>query len=493
MLGVLVRAQQNSVQVTEMVSTSLKLSEIIAGVTEVSVREVIGDTNICVTDITHDSQKVVVGSLFCCVVGERMDGHDFVKDAIKNGASALLVERQLDVSVPQIVVEDVRTAMGFFAAELFGRPSDQMIVVGVTGTNGKTTTSHLLAAILNQHGWPTAVFGTLSSARTTPESTDLQRSLAHEASQGRKAVVMEVSSHALVLGRVEGTSFRATVFTNLGQDHLDFHNSMESYFAAKAQLFTAHYSQIGVINRDDVYGRLLLDTMTIDPVTYAMSDASEISADVAHLSFCWRGEQISISIGGYFNVMNALAAASAAAKLGVAASDIAKGLAAATAVPGRFESLCCGQDFAVVVDRAVTAEALRAVLLAARELVNMSGRVIVVFGCGGDRDQQKRPKMGQVAAELADIVFITNDNPRSENPQVIANSIRSGVSSSHRAFQVGIVLDRRDAITEAIKTARKGDIVVIAGKGNESTQTIGSSEIDFNDVIVAKEVLEAVS
>jgi len=233
--------------------------------------------------------------------------------------------------------------------------------------------------------------------------------------------------------------------------------------------------------------------MTIDAETYAMSDASEISAAVSHLSFCWRGEQINVAIGGYFNVMNALAAASAAAKLGVATSDIAKGLAAATAVPGRFESVCSGQDFAVVVDRAVTAEALCAVLLAARELVITSGRVIVVFGCGGDRDHQKRPKMGQVAAELADIVYITSDNPRSENPQVIANSIRSGVASSHRAFQVGIVLDRREAITGAIKSARKGDIVVIAGKGNESTQTIGSNEIDFNDVIVAKEVLKAVS
>ena len=474
---------------------SLRLTDLVARVNEVAAREVFGDTNISINEITHDSQKISSGCLFCCVVGEKADGHDFAADAVKSGASAILAERKLDVQVPQVIVDDVRTAMGYFAAEFFGRPSSQLKVIGITGTNGKTTTAHLLASVLRQQGLVTAVFGTLSGTRTTPEATDLQRLLAKELDRGCKAVVMEVSSHALSLHRVDGTNFAATVFTNLGQDHLDFHGSTESYFSAKAKLFTTQFTKTCIVNRDDQYGAKLIATLKdekIDLQTFGLNDASEIDAQVDHLSFTWRGEKIRLVTGGYFNVMNALAAANAAAKLGVATSDIAKGLAAADAIAGRVESVSAGQSFGVVVDYAHTPEALQNVLDATRKLLNDSGRAIVVFGCGGDRDHQKRPKMGKVACDSADVVFITSDNPRLEDAAVIAKQIKAGCDPSSKKA-IYVILDRRDAIAQAFSVARSGDIVVIAGKGHESTQTIGTNEIEFNDVAVSRELLKVAS
>lgn len=475
---------------------SLQLEDLLAGVSEVIPREVIGDTNISIREITHDSQKISAGCLFCCIVGENVDGHDYAFGAVNNGASAILVQRKLNVEVPQIVVENVRASMGYFAAEFFGRPSEKIKVIGITGTNGKTTTAHLLASVLRQHGLNTAVFGTLSGARTTPEATDLQRSLANEVFRGCNAVVMEVSSHALSLSRVEGTKFAATIFTNLGQDHLDFHGSMNDYFVAKAKLFTQQFTKTCVINRDDQYGekliKILADDKKIDLDTFGIEDASQIDAQVDHLSFSWRGEKIRLITGGHFNVMNALAAANAAAKLGVASSNIAKGLAAADAIAGRFESVSAGQKFGVVVDYAHTPEALHNVLNATRKLAGKSGRVIVVFGCGGDRDHQKRPKMGRVASDLADVVFITSDNPRLEDPTNIAKQIVDGCDPI-RKNSIYVILDRRDAMSRAFSMALSGDIVVIAGKGHESTQTIGTNEFEFSDVVVARELLEVAS
>lgn len=475
-----------------------QLDELLASTSEIAVNQIIGDAKVRVSDITHDSSKVSNGVLFCCIVGENVDGHNFAKVAAANGAAAILVERRIEVEITQVVVSDVRSTMGYLAAELFNRPSEKLNVIGITGTNGKTTTAHMLASILRQHGWPTSVLGTLTGTRTTPESTDLQRFLAEELNRGSKAVVMEVSSHALALGRVEGTLFKAAVFTNLGQDHLDFHKSIEDYFVAKARLFTRLFTNLCVINRDDVHGSLLLDVISKDKEvrceSFGMSDAKDIHADASKISFDWQGQKIDSLMGGYFNVMNALAAATAAAKLGVTVSDIAKGLAAASAVPGRFESVSEGQLFSVVVDYAHTPEALQNVLLAGRKIVGKDAQVILVFGCGGGRDQLKRPKMGDIASQFADLVYVTSDNPRHEDARTIAQEVLQGVSSvSSVMSRVTIELDRRLAIGAAFGSAKPGDIVIIAGKGHEATQTIGADETPFSDVQVSRELLKAVS
>ena len=480
------------------VSLERQLDELLASTSEIAINQIIGDAKVRVLDITHDSSKVSNGVLFCCIVGENVDGHNFAKVAAANGAAAILVERRVEVDITQVVVSDVRSTMGYLAAELFNRPSEKLNVIGITGTNGKTTTAHLLASILRQHGWPTSVLGTLTGTRTTPESTDLQRFLAEELNRGSKAVVMEVSSHALALGRVEGTLFKAAVFTNLGQDHLDFHKSIEDYFAAKARLFTRLFTNLCVINRDDVHGSLLLDVISKDKEvrceSFGMSDAKDIHADASKISFDWQGQKIDSLMGGYFNVMNALAAATAAAKLGVTVSDIAKGLAAASAVPGRFESVSEGQLFSVVVDYAHTPEALQNVLLAGRKIVGKDAQVILVFGCGGGRDQLKRPKMGDIASQFADLVYVTSDNPRHEDARTIAHEVLQGVSSvSSVMSRVTIELDRRLAIGAAFGSAKPGDIVIIAGKGHEATQTIGADETPFSDVQVSRELLKAVS
>ena len=480
------------------VSLERQLDELLASTSEIAINQIIGDAKVRVLDITHDSSKVSNGVLFCCIVGENVDGHNFAKVAAANGAAAILVERRVEVDITQVVVSDVRSTMGYLAAELFNRPSEKLNVIGITGTNGKTTTAHLLASILRQHGWPTSVLGTLTGTRTTPESTDLQRFLAEELNRGSKAVVMEVSSHALALGRVEGTLFKAAVFTNLGQDHLDFHKSIEDYFVAKARLFTRLFTNLCVINRDDVHGSLLLDVISKDKEvrceSFGMSDAKDIHADASKISFHWQGQKIDSLMGGYFNVMNALAAATAAAKLGVTVSDIAKGLAAASAVPGRFESVSEGQLFSVVVDYAHTPEALQNVLLAGRKIVGKDAQVILVFGCGGGRDQLKRPKMGDIASQFADLVYVTSDNPRHEDARTIAHEVLQGVSSvSSVMSRVTIELDRRLAIGAAFGSAKPGDIVIIAGKGHEATQTIGADETPFSDVQVSRELLKAVS
>ena len=484
---------QNSDRVTEMTASSMRpLSDILANAPEVKVLETVGHLSVGVVDITHDSSRVVDDSIFCCVVGEQQDGHNFAEAAKKLGAVALLVQRRLEIDLTQIVVDDVRSSMGFIAAEMFGRPSKKLKVVGVTGTNGKTTTSHFLASILNQHGWSTTVFGTLSGTRTTPESTDLQRSFVTELTNGRQAVVMEVSSHAMTLRRVEGTSFSATIFTNLGQDHLDFHKTTEEYFAAKARLFSPQFTEVCVVNRDDVHGSLLVDSLGAEPriacTTFGADDATQVAASANKLSFHWRGEEIQVSCGGRFNLMNALAAATAAAELGVAHRDIARGLAAAGAVPGRFESIEAGQEFGVIVDYAHTPEALQNVLSAARELISRNRRVIVVFGCGGERDHSKRSKMGAVATNFADVVYVTSDNPRNEDARSIIDQILAGVGEA-RDLQVEV--DRRRAIATAFSHAKPGDIVVIAGKGHETTQTIGDKDEKFSDADVSRELLRA--
>lgn len=451
--------------------------------------EVHGDASAVVSEIAYDSQGVVPGALFCCIEGAQYDGHDFAAEAVNGGAAALLVSRKLAIDVPQIEVADTRSAMAKLSAAFYGYPSESLQVIGITGTNGKTTTAHLMAAILHQHGLATEVFGTLSGTRTTPESPDLQRMLAEQVSAGKRAVVMEVSSHALAQHRVAGTRFRASVFTNLSREHLDYHENTEKYFAAKASLFVKQLTDVAIINRDDVHGRLLLDTISIEAESFGESEISGLAFDAASHSYQWRGQTIKVAIGGRFNFMNSLAAATAAAKLGVAPYDIAKGLAAAAPVAGRFEAVSVGQKFAVIVDYAHTPDALQNVIASARAVAK-GGRVIVVFGCGGDRDHDKRPEMGRIAASSADVVVVTSDNPRSEDQQEITAQICSGIDQTKQHGVIVVEHDRRAAIARAIAEAKSGDVVVIAGKGHETTQTTGDRILSFSDVAVARELLE---
>lgn len=442
-----------------------------------------------IDDLTHDSRDVRPGWAFACVVGERADGHDFAGEAVAAGAVALLVERRLPLDVPQIVVDDVRAAMGLAAAAVHGRPSERLATVGITGTNGKTTTTHLVAWILGAAGRDVRQVGTLTGVRTTPEAPDLQRTLAGFVRDGADAVVMEVSSHALALHRVAGTRFDVAVFTNLGRDHLDLHGSMESYFRAKASLFDARLSAHGVINADDPYGQLLLDASEIPTTRFGTDELDDVVAHVDRISFVWRGHPVSVPLGGSFNVSNVAAALTAAVELGIDAEVAVAALASVPPVPGRFETVSDPErdGVAVVVDYAHTPDGLVALLESARSVAGR-GRVIVTFGCGGDRDVDKRPLMGAAASEHADLVVITSDNPRSEDPQSIVDAALAGVESGYRG-RVLVEVDRREAIRRAIGGARPGDVVVIAGKGHETTQTIGDTVLPFDDRAVAREVL----
>lgn len=454
--------------------------------------EILARPDTLVDDITVDSRLVRDGSIFCCVPGERWDGHDFITDAVAAGASVIVVERDLDLTLPAGVgvvrTSNVRAAAGWIAAALYGHPADDLFVVGVTGTNGKTTTTHLVGEILRAAGRPTAVFGTLSGAHTTPEAPVFQRNLAICRAEGLQAVATEVSSHALVFDRVNGTSFDVAVFTNLGRDHLDLHGTVERYFAAKAMLFEPERCRRAVVNVDDVHGRLLADTITVEVDRFSLEDVSDVVVGPTSHSYTWRGQRLEVGIGGAFNVMNSLAAATVAHVAGVDDQTIARALAAASTVPGRFEPVLAGQEFAVVVDYAHTPDGLLQALRAAR--ASVEGRVLVVFGCGGDRDRDKRPEMGAVAAECADRVFVTSDNPRSEDPLSIIGAIEAGVAEDYR-HKIVTEPDRRAAISRALDEALSGDIVVIAGKGHETTQTIGDTVVEFDDRAVAVSLLEA--
>ena len=439
-----------------------------------------------VLDITNDSRAVRSGALFCCVHGEQFDGHDFAQDAVQNGATSLLVERRIDgVEVPQIITTDSRRAMGHLASAFHDHPSRTLMVVGVTGTNGKTTTAHMLGAILQQSGRRTRVLGTLTGERTTPEAPVLQRTLADEQSMGTTAVVMEVSSHALALQRVAGTHFAAGVFTNLGHDHLDFHRTHDAYFAAKASLFTSEYTERGVLNRDDKFGRAIEEMSTVPVTTFGTSDIADVHVDATGSVFSWRGARIRCTVGGDFNVLNALAAATTALELGISVGDIAAGLGNLAQIPGRFENVNPDGDFVVIVDYAHTPEAITNVIASAREIAD--GQVTVVFGCGGDRDPSKRHDMG-AAASAADRVIVTSDNPRFEDPHAIIAAIVAGIPQQ-AIGKTTIQADRCEAIHLACSQARHGDVVVIAGRGHESMQSVMGKEVPFSDAAVARRIL----
>lgn len=471
---------------------SRSLSEILASSRGVIPRQVhLPGEDPQVRGITHDSRRVEPGWMFCCVPGQRDDGHAHAPEAVAAGAVALLCERRLDLPVAQVVVDDVRWAMGRVAAAVHGHPADRLVLVGITGTNGKTTTAHVLTSVLVSAGRRAVASGTLTGAYTTPESTELQARLAALEADGVDTVVMEVSSHALALHRVEGAHFRLSVFTNLGRDHLDFHGTEERYFAAKARLFASDLTDLAVVNVDDVHGRLLADTVEVPVVGFSAADVVDVEVGPLHHAYTWQGHRVRVALGGGFNVSNTLAAATAAVALGLDAATVAAGLASVPPVPGRLEPVDAGQDFAVLVDYAHTPDGLRAAITAIAPAA-AGRRVIVVFGSGGDRDREKRPHMGAVAAELADLVVVTSDNPRSEDPDEIIAAIVAGVPAEYR-HRVSIDPDRRSAIRSALQAARPGDVVLLAGKGHETTQTIGSTVVPFDDRAVARELLEHLS
>jgi UDP-N-acetylmuramoyl-L-alanyl-D-glutamate--2,6-diaminopimelate ligase len=436
----------------------------------------VGTTTAELGRAVHDSRAVEAGDVFCCVTGAHHDGHDHAPAAVAAGAALLVCERPLGLGVPELRVRSVRAAMGPIAAALVGHPSERLEVVGITGTNGKTTVAHLLAATLEAAGRSCGVIGTLTGTRTTPEAPELQDRLATLADDGTRAVAMEVSSHALDLHRVDGTRFRVAVFTNLSRDHLDHHGDMAAYFQAKARLFEPELSDAAVCNLDDPYGRLLVDAARIPTVGYSLADAEDLELGPSGSRFRWRGADVELPLAGRFNVSNALAVATVAAELGLEPAEVARGLAGGAPVPGRFERVDVGQGFLAVVDYAHTPDGLEQLLRSARELV--AGRVIVVFGAGGDRDRSKRAPMGEVASRLADVVVLTTDNPRSEAPAAIISEVRRGMEDD---VDLRVEPDRRAAIALAVAEAADGDVVVVAGKGHETTQVIGDDVRPFDD------------
>ena len=454
-----------------------------------------------IVGLAYDNREVGPGTLFFCVPGFTRDGHAFAPDAVAHGAAALVVERELELDVPAIRVDSVRAAMAPAAANFYGDPTATLQTVGVTGTNGKTTTAFLVRELLEAGGRQTGLLGTVKSViggeereveRTTPEAIDLQRTFREMLDQGDQACVMEVSSHALELHRADAIHFAAAIFTNLTQDHLDFHPTMEDYFNAKRRLFTGGEApKASIVNVDDPYGARLAAELQ-DPITFALRRdatyrATGVRTDLSGSSFAVQtpdGElELRSPLRGEFNVYNVLGALAAARALDVPAGTCLEAIAGAGQVPGRFETVDDGQPFAVVVDYAHTPDSLENVLRAARPLT--SRRLIVVFGAGGDRDRGKRPLMGEIARRLADRVIVTSDNPRSEDPEAIIAEILAGSGP-----EVAHNPDRREAIGQAIAEAEAGDVIVIAGKGHEQGQEFeGGRKIPFDDVTVAHEIL----
>jgi len=460
-----------------------------------------GAPDLDIADLVYDNRRARQGSLFFCVPGFTRDGHEFAADAVARGAVALVVERELDLPVAQIRVDSVRAAMAPAAAAFYCDPTAQLQTVGITGTNGKTTAAFLVRALLEADDRQTGLLGTVKSViggfehdveRTTPEAIDLQRTFRAMLDQGDQACVMEVSSHALELHRADAIHFAAAIFTNLTQDHLDFHPSMEDYFNAKRLLFEATEPPANaIVNVDDPYGARLAQDLR-SPITFALHRqaayrAIQVSTSLSGSTFTVQtpdGElELTSPLRGEFNVYNALGALAAARALKVPEETCVQAIATAGQVPGRFETVDDGQPFAVVVDYAHTPDSLQNVLKTARQLTD--NRVIVVFGAGGDRDRGKRPLMGEAARRLADCVIVTSDNPRNEDPEAIIGEVLSGAGpkAAHDP-------DRRRAIAQAIGEAAAGDVVVIAGKGHEQGQEFEAGrKLPFDDVTVAHEIL----
>ncbi len=460
-----------------------------------------------ITGITYDSRQVSPGLLFVAFHGGTYDGHDFIKDAISRGSAAVVAEKDVEATVPVVRVPDSRAALPALSAKFYDYPSRKMTLIGVTGTNGKTTATHLIHGIFQAAGRKAGLIGTLGARigdrlieteHTTPEASDLQAVLARMADEGVEVAAMEVSSHALVQGRSDYCEFDCGVFTNLTQDHLDFHKTFDEYLKAKLTLFSDYPTQsskhfVAAVNLDDPSGRIVVGSAKGGVVTYGIKSTadvtgSNIEVSASGVSFVishdGRQKKVRVPVGGYFSAYNGLAAAAAGIALGIDLDTIAWGLEAAPKVPGRFESVNYAQEFGVIVDYAHTPDGLENVLRTARELAEK--RLITVFGCGGNRDSGKRPLMGKIASDIADVVIVTSDNPRKEDPEAIIQDILKGIPDG---VKPEIFIDRKEAITRAITMAEKGDVVVIAGKGHEDYQIFADRTIHFDDREVALEIL----
>ncbi len=487
----------------------MKLSELInqaSGIEEVRGGEA------DVSSIDYDSRKVSAGSLFIAMSGTVHDGHEYIDSAIEQGAVAIVAENmpEKDHPVPYYVVKDARVAMGEMSACFYGFPSRKLKLVGVTGTSGKTTVTHLIQSVMQAAGEKAGVIGTLGcwaeglqikSEHTTPESVDIQRTLSEMVKNGVTAIAMEASSHGLFQGRTIGCEFDCGVFTNVARDHLDYHKTFEAYLDAKLTLFKYYPNAtskgfVACLNADDPSFKKVQQVYNGRSVTFAVNakadvTAADVKVSADTVSFDMQvpdGEkiQLCVPLGGYFNVYNALTAASVAVAMGIDAGTIKAGLEKAKAVPGRFEYIDRGQGFGVIVDYAHTPDELENVLQTASKLTK--GRLIAVFGCGGDRDRGKRPLMGEIASQIADYIVVTSDNPRTEDPEKIISDIFEGIDSVDRKKSVSIT-DRYEAIKKAICEACNGDLVVIAGKGHEDYQIFANETIHFDDREVASEIL----
>lgn len=460
-------------------------------------------TDLNIEVLEYDTRKLSPGSLFCCIVGTFSDGHDYAEQALKNGAAGLLCERELPFDVPQVIVRNTRIAMAEMAAQLYGHPERGLCIVGITGTNGKTTSTYMLKSIAEQAGKQVGLIGTirnmigekvLVAEHTTPESVDLYRMLRNMKDDGVDIVVMEVSSHALEQHRVHGLVFDIGEFTNLTQDHLDYHKTFENYLAAKKKLF--QQCKHAVINIDDSHAADIVKGLDLPVTTFGIREQADVYA--ADIDITTKGVQfdlgypggitrINIPIPGLFSVFNAMGAVAVSLSLGMGMEHIKPGLEDMKTVSGRLEPLPTGNlGFSVFVDYAHTPDALENVLKAVRDFAN--GRMITVFGCGGDRDRAKRPIMGEVAGRYSDFLVITSDNPRTEDPYSIIESIEDGAKKSGCSYVV--IEQRRDAIKHALLRAKKNDVIVIAGKGHENYQEINGVKYHFDDKETVTDLLE---
>ena len=477
-----------------------------------------GNTAVKVLDITADSRAVKVGSLFIALDGATVDGHNYVNKAVEAGAVAVLVSKPVEVSgdVCVITVEDTRKAMMACVPYFFDYPANSMRMIGVTGTNGKTTTTHMIRHILKGQGYKVGVIGTVHIMigdtsypihNTTPDVVDLQHILHQMVEEGVTHCVMEVSSHALALGRVSGVEYDTAVFTNLTQDHLDFHKTFENYLATKCKLFeqvsASNQTKSGkgaIINIDDEYGHRVIEKTTAPIITYSIDGKGTLNAHDVEMtpkssrytvSYDGNDYTVAMNTTGLFNVYNTLAAIGACLLEGISMEDIDKALKTFSAVPGRFELIEEGQPFAVVVDYAHTPDGLENILQTAKAI--QENRIIVVFGCGGDRDATKRPIMGRIAAQYGDVVYVTSDNPRTEDPVQIVKDVELGVKEGLReGSHYEVIVDRREAIQHAIQNAKPGDIVLIAGKGHEDYQILKDKTIHFDDREEARAALKEI-
>ena len=478
------------------------LSSIIEGIETISSS---GDIQVIVRGMSMDSRQVKQGDLYVCVPGFKVDGHDFASAAVASGAVALVVERFLPFDVPQVQVSNVRQVMGLLASVVYDRPSEQLELVGVTGTNGKTTITYLIEKIALKHGKKVGLIGTLGSRingreiqgeRTTPEAIDVQKLLREMVEEGVNLAVMEVSSHALDLGRVAGCEFAAGIFTNLTQDHLDYHKTMEEYLNAKSRLFSNLKGEIqpkiSILNGDDPAFLKLSQVSAAPVVSYGINNPVdyraenvEVTTEGVHFEVHFRDEvqQIWYATPGIFSVYNALAAFVWGVERGYDKATVAEALTEISGVPGRFESVRFGQPFQVIVDYAHTPDGLVNVVRTARDFTK--GKLITVFGCGGDRDRGKRPLMGEAASQWSDFVIVTSDNPRTEDPDQIIQEVLKGVSG----VDYVALRDRREAIWSACRMAKAGDTILIAGKGHETYQIFGTEVHPFDDREVAREAL----